>query len=83
MCAKMVTVSIDTKGGPVDEQDDALAHVMNLMQELERVLLEIKEAVIPVLTGTGEPTAAADRARSFLRLADGMLEDMYEVLRSV
>jgi hypothetical protein len=83
MYAKMMTVSIDAKGGPVDEQDDALAHVMNLMQELERLLLTIKEAVIPVLTGTGEPTAAAERARSFLRLADRMLEDMNELLRSV
>jgi cob(I)alamin adenosyltransferase len=79
----MTAVSIGTKGGSVDEPEDALARVMNLMQELEKLLLAIKEAAIPVLIGTGEPTAAAQRARSFLRLADRMLEDMNELLRSV
>lgn len=67
----------------MNQKDDALAHVMNLMEELEKLLLAIKEAVIPVLTGTGEPNQAAWRARSFLRLADRMLEDMNDLLRSV
>lgn len=55
---------------------------MSLMRELETLLVAIKEAVIPVLVGTGEPTEAAWRARSFLRLADRMLEDMNELLRT-
>lgn len=67
----------------MDEQNDAYARVMSLMRDLETLLISIKEAVIPVLTGTGEPTEAARRARSFLRLADRMLEDMQELLRSV
>jgi hypothetical protein len=46
------------------------------------LLLEIKEAAIPVLVGTGEPTEAAARARRLLRLADRMLEDVTELLRS-
>jgi hypothetical protein len=78
----MDVVPFRTKGGIVDEQEDALARVMNLMRDLENLLLEIKEAVIPVLVGTGEPTEAALRARRFLRLADRMLEDMTELLRS-
>ena len=79
----MTAVSIGTEGESVDGPEDALARVINLMQELEKLLLAIKEAAIPVLIGTGEPTAAAQRARSFLRLADRMLEDMHELLRSV
>jgi hypothetical protein len=67
----------------LSEQDDALARVMELMGDLEALLIAIKEAVIPVLIGTGEPTEAAWRARSFLRLADRMLEDMNELLRDV
>jgi hypothetical protein len=67
----------------LSEQDDAFARVMNLMRDLEALLITIKEAVIPVLVGTDEPTEAAWRARSFLRLADRMLEDMQEHLRSV
>ncbi|HVC05486.1 MAG TPA: hypothetical protein VND88_12500 [Candidatus Acidoferrales bacterium] len=67
----------------MSEQDDALARVMELMGDLEALLIAIKEAVIPVLIGTGEPTEAAWRARSFLRLADRMLEDMNELLRAV
>ncbi len=67
----------------MSEQDDALARVMELMGDLEALLIAIKEAVIPVLIGTGEPTEAAWRARSFLRLADRMLEDMNELLRDV
>jgi len=31
----------------VSEHEDALARVMNLMRDLERQLIEIKEAVIP------------------------------------
>jgi hypothetical protein len=64
----------------LSEQDDPLARVMELMRDLETLLITIKEAVIPVLVGTGEPTEAAWRARSFLRLADRMLEDMNELL---
>jgi hypothetical protein len=67
----------------LSEQDDALARVMTLMRDLETLLIDIKEAVIPVLVGTGEPTEAAWRARSFLRLADRMLEDMHELLGTV
>ena len=67
----------------MSEQADALARVMELMGDLEALLITIKEAVIPVLVGTGEPTEAAWRARSFLRLADRMLEDMNELLRTV
>jgi hypothetical protein len=79
----MDAVPTSIEGGFVDEQDDAFARVMNLMRDLEHLLLEIKEAVIPVLVGTGEPTEAAVRARRFLRLADRMLDDMNELLRSV
>jgi hypothetical protein len=71
------------RGGLLDEPNDAYARVMSLMRDLETLLISIKEAAIPVLTGTGEPTEAASRARSFLRLADRMLEDMHELLRSV
>jgi hypothetical protein len=67
----------------LSEHDDALARVMSLMSDLETLLVEIKEAAIPVLVGTREPTEAAGRARSFLRLADRMLEDMHELLRTV
>ena len=51
----------------------------------KRLLIDIKEAVIPAkLVGTGEPTEAAWRARSFLAaFADRMLEDMHELLRTV
>jgi hypothetical protein len=70
-------------GGHLDEQDDALARVLDLMRDLETLLISIKEAAIPVLVGTGEPTEAASRARDFLRLADRMLEDMNELLRTV
>jgi hypothetical protein len=70
-------------GGLLSEQDDALARVMDLMSDLEALLIKIKEAAIPVLTGTGAPTETALRARSFLRLADRMLEDMNELLRTV
>jgi hypothetical protein len=71
------------EGEPLSEQDDELAPVMDLIGDLEALLITIKEAVIPVLVGTGEPTEAAWRARSFLRLADRMLEDMHDLLRSV
>ena len=76
-------VPSSTEGGTVNEQEDAFARVMSLMRDLENLLIEIKEAAIPVLVGTGEPTQAAWRARSFLRLADRMLEDMTELLGSV
>jgi hypothetical protein len=79
----MAAVPIGTKGESVDGPEEAFARVMNLMQELEKLLLAIKEAAIPVLISRGEPTAAAQRARSFLRLADRMLDDMNELLRSV
>jgi hypothetical protein len=79
----MDAVPTSTEGGTVDEQGDALARVMDLMRDLENVLIQIKEAVIPVLVGTGEPTQAAWLARSFLRLADRMLEDMKDLRRSV
>ncbi|MGA7988943.1 MAG: hypothetical protein WCB51_11165 [Candidatus Dormiibacterota bacterium] len=79
----MDVVPTSTEGGTVNEQEDALARVMNLMRDLENLLIQIKEAVIPVLVGTGEPTQAAWRARSFLRLADRMLEDMNDLLRGV
>jgi hypothetical protein len=79
----MDVVPSSTEGGIVDEQEDAFARVMNLMRDLENLLIEIKEAAIPVLVGTGEPTEAALRARRFLRLADRMLEDMNELLRNV
>ena len=71
------------KGVLLSEQNEALAPVMELMRDLEALLVTIKEAVIPVLVGTGEPTEAAWRARSFLRLADRMLEDMHDLLRTV
>jgi len=57
-------------GSSLNEQEDALARVLALMRELERVLIEIKEAVIPVLVGSDEPIETAWRARTFLRLAD-------------
>jgi hypothetical protein len=79
----MYGVPTSTEGGIVNEQGEAFARVMNLMRDLESLLVEIKEAVIPVLVGTGEPTQAAWRARSFLRLADRMMEDMHDLLRSV
>lgn len=66
----------------MSEQDDALARVMELMGDLEALLIAIKEAVIPVLTGTGAPTETAVRARRFLRHADRMLEEMNELLRT-
>lgn len=79
----MDVVPTSTEGGRVDEPGDALARVMNLMRDLENVLIQIKEAVIPVLVGTGEPTQGAWLARSFLRLADRMLEDMNDLRRTV
>lgn len=57
------------------EQEDAWARVLRLMRDLEMVLLDIKDAAVPVLT-TGEPEQAW-RTRRFLRLADRMLEDMH------
>lgn len=57
------------------EQEDAWAGVLRLMRDLEMLLLDIKDAAVPVLT-TGEPEQAW-RARRFLRLADRMLEDMH------
>jgi hypothetical protein len=56
---------------------------MNLMRDLERLLIEIKEAVIPVLVGPNEPIETAWRARTFLRLADRMLEDMQDLLHNM
>jgi hypothetical protein len=79
----MVAVPTGIKGGILSQQEDALARVMSLMRDLEVLLIAIKEAVIPVLTSSGDPTQAAWRARSFLRLADRMLEDMHDLLRSV
>ena len=67
----------------MSEQEDALAHVLALMRELERVLIEIKEAVIPVLVGSNEPIETAWRARTFLRLADRMLEDMDDLMHNL
>jgi hypothetical protein len=46
------------------------------MGDLEALLLTIKEAAVPVLTGS-DPSLEAWRARRFLRLADRMLEDMH------
>ncbi len=57
------------------EQEDAWARVLRLMRDLEMLLLDIKDAAVPVLT-TGEPEQAW-RTRRFLRLADRMLEDMH------
>jgi hypothetical protein len=70
-------------GDLVSEQEDALARVMNLMRDLEHLLIAIKEAVIPMLVGSDEPVERAWRARTFLRLADRMLEDMHELLQSM
>ena len=67
----------------MNEQGDALARVTNLMRDLERLLIEIKEAVIPVLVGSDEPIETAWRARTFLRLADRMLEDMHDLLHNI
>jgi hypothetical protein len=67
----------------VSEQKDALARVMSLMRDLERLLIEIKEAAIPVLVASDEPIETAWRARTFLRLADRMLEDMQDLLSNV
>lgn len=57
------------------EQEDAWARVLRLMRDLEMLLLDIKDAAVPVLT-TGEPEQAW-RTRRFLRLADRMLDDMH------
>jgi hypothetical protein len=57
------------------EQEDAWTRVLRLMRDLEMLLLDIKDAAVPVLT-TGEPEQAW-RTRRFLRLADRMLEDMH------
>lgn len=65
------------------EQEDPLARVLSLMKELERLLIAIKEAVIPVLVGSNEPIETAWRARTFLRLADRMLEDMHDLLHDI
>jgi hypothetical protein len=70
-------------GSSLSEQEDALARVLALMRELERVLIEIKEAVIPVLVGSNEPIETAWRARTFLRLADRMLEDMHDLMHDL
>jgi hypothetical protein len=70
-------------GSSLNEQEDALARVLALMRELERVLIEIKEAVIPVLVGSDEPIETAWRARTFLRLADRMLEDMNDLMHNL
>jgi hypothetical protein len=67
----------------VSEQEDALARVMNLMRDLEHQLIAIKEAVIPVLVGANSPIETAWRARTFLRLADRMLEDMHDLLNNM
>jgi hypothetical protein len=56
---------------------------MDLMRDLERLLIEIKEAVIPVLVASNEPIETAWRARTFLRLADRMLEDMHDLLHTM
>src|ERR1700693_5042834 len=61
-------------GDSMSEQEDSLARVMNLMRDLERLLIEIKEAVIPVLVGSNEPIETAWRGRTFLRLARRMPE---------
>jgi hypothetical protein len=77
-------VPAGTKGGiQLSEQEDALARVMNLMRDLERHLIEIKEAVIPVLVAANEPIETSWRARTFLRLADRMLEDMHDLLHDM
>ena len=65
------------------EQEDPLARVLSLMKELERLLIAIKEAAIPVLVGSNEPIETAWRARTFLRLADRMLEDMHDLLHDI
>lgn len=70
-------------GIQLSDQEDALARVMNLMRDLERLLIEIKEAVIPVLVGSNEPIETAWRARTFLRLADRMQEDMHDLLHNM
>ena len=57
------------------EQEDAWTRVLRLMRDLEMLLLDIKDAAVPVLT-TGEPEQAW-RTRRFLRLADRMLDDMH------
>jgi|GEM_PF-6547846 len=80
----MQAVPAGIKGGiHLSEQEDALARVLALMRELERVLIEIKEAVIPVLVGSNEPIETAWRARTFLRLADRMLEDMHDLMHNL
>jgi hypothetical protein len=63
----------------MSDSDGTLPHVAMLMVELETLLLQIKEASIPVLTSR-DPGLEAWRARRFLRLADRMLEDMHDLL---
>jgi len=58
------------------ETEETLPRVISLMGDLEALLLTIKEAAVPVLTGS-DPSLEAWRARRFLRLADRMLEDMH------
>ena len=59
----------------MNDQEDAWTRVLRLTRDLEMLLLDIKDAAVPVLT-TGEPEQAW-RTRRFLRLADRMLEDMH------
>jgi hypothetical protein len=59
----------------MDNGEDAWTHVLRLMRDLEAILLDIKEAAIPVLT-SGSPDQAW-RTRRFLRLADRMVEDLH------
>lgn len=61
--------------GEMNEHEDAWTRVMLLMRDLEALLLVIKEAAVPVLTG-GEPDQAW-RTRRFLRIADRMIEDLH------
>jgi hypothetical protein len=83
LCEDVSGASWHQRGTWLIEQEDPLARVLSLMKELERLLIAIKEAVIPVLVGSNEPIETAWRARTFLRLADRMLEDMHDLLHDI
>jgi hypothetical protein len=61
----------------MNDAEDAWTRVLRLMRDLEALLLDGKEAAIPVLT-TGTPDQAW-RTRRFLRIADRMLEDLHHL----
>jgi hypothetical protein len=61
----------------MNDVEDAWTRVLRMMRDLEALLLDAKEAAIPVLT-TGTPDQAW-RTRRFLRIADRMLEDLHNL----